>query len=278
MVDQLGDHFQTGGGVLGFQDFLLLFGTRIDGRSDHIRQGARLLDRTGHLGNLPGQPGRKLHDAYELFNDIGHQGLGLIVLVLDILEMLHFGPQVGLALHEFPDLEAAQTLDQHLGFIVVGFGHLQNQGAAAHPRQIAIGLGTHVLLFFGHHQTDNAVLGHGFIHQFDGILFHYHQRQDHLGKQGGVKQRQYGKRGRKIIRIVLDRGFILRHPNLLQGDHKIKVSKSSPASVRIPVRPHQPSAMGILWVLWICCLTIWIVNRPLTKVEETISVSTLEGR
>ena len=58
MVYQAGDLFQSFFNVYHFEDFLLFFGIRIDGRGNHIRQRAGLLDGFGHLRNLGRQPRR----------------------------------------------------------------------------------------------------------------------------------------------------------------------------------------------------------------------------
>ena len=100
VVDHLGDQLQALGGILEFEHLLLLFGAGVDGRGDHVGQGARLLDGVGHLADLGRQARRQLHDARKLLDHVGHEGRGFVVLVLDIFEMRHLGLQIGLALHE----------------------------------------------------------------------------------------------------------------------------------------------------------------------------------
>ena len=137
--------------------------------------------------------------------------------MFDIVKMVHFGLQVGLFLPKGLDLETAQSLNQKLGFVVRGFGHLEDQGAAAHSGQIVFRPGLGILLLLGNQQSDNPVLAHGLIHQLERILLHNDQRQHHLGEKRGIEQGQDRKNSGKVVRIILYRGFIVGHQYLLGG-------------------------------------------------------------
>jgi hypothetical protein len=135
----------------------------------------------------------------------------LVVFFLHIVKVDHLGPQVSFAFDEGFDVKATQPLDQHLGFIVIRFGHLENQCAASHLGEVAFFIGADIFLLFGNGQSDDPVAGHGFIDQLEGIFFHHHQGQHHFGEKGRVEQRQYGDLCRKIFRIVLYRRLFISH-------------------------------------------------------------------
>jgi len=94
--------------------------------------------------------------------------------------------------HVPEDANPRQALDQHADRPVGQAQELQNTGDRSHPVDILAARVAHVHpLLCGHH--DDAVLGHGRLQGRDGSRPPDQERDDHVGEDHDVPQRQQGQ-------------------------------------------------------------------------------------
>ena len=77
----------------------------------------------GHGSDFGRQSGRKFGNPGKKIDNIGHQGFGFSILGFGFRNNFNLGLKVGFAVHEFKYFEAAESLNQQLGAIILGFGH-----------------------------------------------------------------------------------------------------------------------------------------------------------
>ena len=168
--------------------------------------GPGLFDVGGRHLELLGQVGHEGDDLRERAQQAGAQGVDLLALDGDVLDLGDVGDEVRLFLHVAVDVHALQSLDEDAHGAVGQLDHLVGETDGPDVVQ-QLGAGRLDLGVLGRDERQQAVAGEDVVDQADRAFLADRQRDHRVREHDRVAQRQHRQRAGDLLLRVGDLGL-----------------------------------------------------------------------
>ena len=187
--EEVGDELEALDDVDRLEHLLALLGGHVRAVGDHVGQQARFADVAGGDRGL----GRDRGPAGDVLLDLGldgaHQRLDLEAVGALVGELLDGGAEVRLGRREAVDAQAPLALDDRADGAVLELHDLGDLGQRADGVELGGIVDVFLLGLALGHQRDRAALGDRGIERTDALLAANLERDDHLGEDDGLPER-----------------------------------------------------------------------------------------
>ena len=190
MGEEFGHLLQALLDVQGLQDFLLLFWLDVEEVGYQVRQQARGVGGLHRRAQLGGHVGHELEGLFDFALEVLHARLELLVQFhFRLFQVLHPRQEVGVAVDELADAEAAQALDDDVVAALLG-GDVSEDGRLGADGVEVVGTGfLHRRVLLLDDAQGAFVLGR-LLGGGDGTFAAHGEGQDHAGIDHGATHRE----------------------------------------------------------------------------------------